>query len=299
MMKPNFMILGAAKCGTTSLYHYLRQHPQVYMSEPKEPRFFEMEYAKGMDFYWHTYFGGWAGEPAIGEASPRNLFLPYVPPRIKRELPGAKLIAMFRNPVDRAFSAWWMRYSLGVEKLTFREAVQANLEQIASGFTFAGEDGERLWREAIHWGGTRPHVKYRWYLDMGYYALQLRRYLELFPDTQFKVLFFHDLRKAPHPVIQEVWDFVGVDPDFPLADTTPQMVGIPKAGLPLLRMAQATGTQRLIPKRLRTWVAMVLSKHSHRPTIEPSMRDWLVAHYAQHNRDLERIVGRDLSFWDR
>jgi hypothetical protein len=74
---PTFLLLGAAKCGTTSLAYYLSQHPDVCFSDPKEPIFFEAEYEKGLDHYWQKYFQAWSGERAIGEGRPWNLYLPF------------------------------------------------------------------------------------------------------------------------------------------------------------------------------------------------------------------------------
>ena len=298
-MKPNFLILGAAKCGTTSLYYYLKQHPQICMAEPKEPRFFEMEYAQGMDFYWQTYFASvWDGEPAIGEAAPRNLYLPYVGPRIKTEIPDAKLIVILRNPIERAFSHWWMTYSTGVEKLSFDAAMVANWQQLRDGVNFEGEAGESLWREAIHWGGSYRTVKYRWYLDMGYYAQQLERYLELFPSTQVKILFNDDLRKRTQDVLEDVYAFLGVDTGF-TADTTPQMVGLPQNALPLLRLAQLTRIQHLVPQSLRAKILALFRHQSRKQRLNSVTRVWLIEHYAPHNRALERLTGRDLVHWDK
>jgi hypothetical protein len=102
--RPNFFILGSAKCGSTTLYEHLGQHPDVFFSTPKEPIFFEAEYEKGFDYYWDTYFAAWDGQAAIGEARHRNLFLPYVAPRVHAACPDARLIVIVRNPVDRAYS---------------------------------------------------------------------------------------------------------------------------------------------------------------------------------------------------
>jgi hypothetical protein len=298
-MKPNLLILGAAKCGTTSLYYYLKQHSQICMAEPKEPRFFEMEYAQGMDFYWQTYFASvWNGEPAIGEAAPRNLYLPYVGSRIKAEIPDAKLIVILRNPIERAFSHWWMTYSTGVEKLSFDAAMVANWQQLRDGINFEGDAGEALWRKAIHWGGSYRTVKYRWYLDMGYYAQQLERYLELFSSAQVKILFNKDLRKRTQAVLDEVYTFLGVDTGF-TADTTPQMVGLPQNVLPLLRLAQLTRAEHLVPKSLRMKILSLFSRHSSKQQINPVTRVWLIEHYAPHNRALERLTGRDLAHWSK
>ncbi len=294
--KPNFFLLGAAKSGTTSLYYYLAQHPQVCISEPKEPRFFEKEYAQGMEFYWQTYFKNWRDEPFIGDACPRNLFLPYVPARIKAQCPEAKLLVLLRNPVDRAFSAWWMRYSLGVEKLPFEQAIQANLEQQRSGFTLAGADGEELWCKAMHWGGAYPYVKYRWYLEEGYYAQQLLHYLALFSREQLKVVFLAELKDALG-LTNRVLSFLGATP-LAAVDATPQMVGTPKAGLPLLRIMQKTRIQSLIPQGIRDGGARLLTRYSKKPDMSPAMRLWLMEHYRPYNQQLELLLGKDLSHWN-
>lgn len=297
-MKPNFMLLGAAKCGTTSLYHVLRQHPQIYLSEPKEPRFFELEYAEGMDYYWTKYFGGWDGEPVVGDASPRNLFLPYIPSRIRAELPEAKLLVILRDPVQRAFSAWWMGHSLGVEPLSFAAAIQANWEQIQSGFSFDGPEGEARWSMARHWGGAYRTVRFRWYLDMGYYAEQLERYFSFFPQEQLMVIFLRDFSSQPDVLLPELWDFLGVpEMDFSQIDLSPKMVATPQFGVSLLRIAQALNIQRLIPKHVRLFLAKALGKLGRKPTMGSETREWLVDHYRPHNRELEQLLDVELSSW--
>ncbi len=295
--KPNFFLLGAAKSGTTSLCYYLGQHPQVCISEPKEPYFFEEEYGQGMDFYWRTYFKHWRGEALIGDACPRHLFLPYVPLRIKAQCPDARLLVLLRNPVDRAFSAWWMRYSLGVEKLSFEQAIQANVEQQRAGFTLAGADGEELWCSARHWGGDYSHVKYRWYLEEGYYAQHLLRYLALFSQKQMKVVFMSELKDALG-LTNRVLAFLGATP-LASVDATPQMVGTPKAGLPLLRIMQKTRIQHLIPQRVRDGGALLLNRYSQKPDMSPALRMWLIEHYRPYNQQLELLLGKDLAHWNR
>jgi len=298
-VRPTFLIVGAPKSGTTSLYHYLNQHPQVCMSRPKETRFFELEYHRGMRFYSQTYFKDCQGQAAIGEASPSYLYLPYVPARIKQQLPDAKLVAILRNPVDRAFSHWWMTFSMGAEKLSFEAAIKANLEQLRSGFSFDGADGEQLWRESIYWGQTQRTVRRRWYLDMGHYAKQLERYLALFPRSQMKVLLFSDLLQSPSALTSELAGFLGVSPEFELTDRAPRMAATPAIGLPLVRLARVTGTQQLIPKSIRSWLGQLLRRFSRKPSMTPSVRDWLVEYYYAYNRELESILFRDLSHWDR
>src|SRR5580704_17949873 len=123
MTLPNFFIIGAARSGTTALYEYLRQHPQIYMSPIKEPNYFAF-YGQGIHYRgprdqelvrssyvpslkaYEAQFSGVAKEIAVGEASPWYLYLPEAPERIRRKVPDAKLAAILRNPVDRAFSAF-------------------------------------------------------------------------------------------------------------------------------------------------------------------------------------------------
>src|SRR3972149_6925354 len=147
--RPNFLVLGAAKAGTTSLCHYLAQHPDVFIPEVKEPIFFDAEYERGLDYYWKKYFSRWSGQPAVGEGRVFNLYLPFVPPRIRESIPGAKLIAVLRNPVERAYSHWWHRFSYRDEILPFHEAIRENLSRIARGILFEGGNGARLWRDGL------------------------------------------------------------------------------------------------------------------------------------------------------
>lgn len=104
-MLPNFLIVGAARAGTTSLYYYLKQHPDVFMSPKKEIDFFDVDknFEKGLDWY-ERYFEGYTGQKAIGEASPLYMYLEKVPKRIAKVIPDVKLIFILRNPVDRAYS---------------------------------------------------------------------------------------------------------------------------------------------------------------------------------------------------
>src|SRR5947209_2632070 len=120
---PTFLIIGAMKSGTTALYHALRQHPDIWMSPEKEPHFFafedqEIPYAGPRDRYilesmtvrdiaaYRRLFEPGAAKAAAGEASVMYLYLPHVPPRVKERVPTARLIALLRNPVDRAYSSY-------------------------------------------------------------------------------------------------------------------------------------------------------------------------------------------------
>ncbi len=295
--KPNFLILGVAKAGTTSLYYYLNQHPDVYMSEPKEPFFFEAEYGKGIEYYWRKYFAGWRGEKAIGEARHRNLYLPYVAPRIKESIPNAKLIVVLRNPIDRAYSHWWHWYSRNEEPPSFEDAIYEDLKRIEQGIAFEGEEGARLWSRNLD--PKTGKNEFRTYIDSGYYAQQIKRYLTLFPESHIKVIFLEDLQRDPQSVTSEVWKFIGVDPNYILKDPTPQNVSNTKAIELAKTVARLTKFHKIIPRQGRRKILMQLTNIGRRPEMNRITRLWLIGHYYQHNRDLEKLVGRDLSHWDR
>ena len=300
--RPNFFILGASKSGTTSLYEYLRQHPDVYCSEPKEPIFFEAEYEKGLEFSWNKYFSGWNGESAIGDARVFNLFLPYVPPRIREVRPEARLIAILRDPVERAFSHWWHRYSRGVEELPFAEAIRENRASIDAGLDFAGEAGERRWRRGLYRNSIT--TRYRLYLDLGLYAEQLERYFELFPCSQIRIVLYDDLAKDPAGVTRDLWSFLGVEPTAPLADASARneqrrrltTVG----GYRLELLADAARLRHVTPRFLRPHLRkLVRERQADRPPLEQDVRQALTAYFEAPIRRLEDLVGRDLSAWGK
>lgn len=302
MNKPNFLVLGAAKAGTSSLCHYLGQNPEVFIPEVKEPIFFDAEYHKGLDYYWHRYFAGWSGEPAVGEGRVFNLCLPFVPSRIKESLPEAKLIAVLRHPVDRAYSHWWHRFSYRDEDLPFGEAIQKNFERIANGILFEGDEGARVWQEGL----VHPHAMattYRLYLDVGLYAQHIRRYRDLFSPTQLKVLFYEDLRSDPQALVRDIWEFLGVRTDVELLDIDPQ-----NTARTTRRSWLESQMGKILPgrdllgitpkpfKRPASW--LFREKSAVQPPMDPNMRQALIDYYRQANRELEPLVGRDLSAWN-
>lgn len=111
----NFLIVGAMRCGTTFLAHCLGAHPDIYIPRAKEIHYFDVHFEKGPEWYKRK-FSGAKKEHAVGEATQSYMYLDYVPPRIASLLPDARLIAILRNPVDRAYSHYWFHRALGVEK---------------------------------------------------------------------------------------------------------------------------------------------------------------------------------------
>jgi hypothetical protein len=296
---PSFLLLGAAKCGTTSLAHYLSQHPDVFFSEPKEPIFFEAEYEKGLAHYWQTYFRAWRGERAVGEGRVWNLYLPFVAPRIREALPDARLIALLRDPVERVHSHWWHRYSRGQEPLGFAAALAADRARIERGEGFAGQEGARCWRAGLY--RESPSTGHRVLLDLGFYAEQIERYRALFPAARLEVVFHEDLAADQPGVMRRLFGFLGVDPSVTVTDASPQNVRAERVRSPTARRAlfaaRALGLRRLVPRRLRGLQHALLERPEQRPALDPGLRRELVAYYEPHNARLERLLGRDLSSW--
>lgn len=285
---PNFFILGAAKCGTTSLHAYLNQHPDICMSEPKEPFFFEAEFEEGLDFYWEKYFSHYNGEKLIGDARPRNLYLPFVSDRILSVNPDAKFILTLRNPIDRAHSQWWSGYRRQKDKLSFEDAVKTDCDMIESGVRINTPEDYEKYFDTSHKGRPRalpePIGFFRWYIDRSYYAEHLERYFKVFPRENFKIFLFEDLVSNPQAVVKEACEFLGLDPapseDFDYSAHNEAKV-----------MKWKFILRRFFKKPFGG-----LSS-STKPKIEPSCRKWLAEHFRPHNKRLEEIIGRNLDHW--
>lgn len=300
--KPNFFILGAAKSGTTSLYYLLEKLPQVHLSTPKEPYFFVDEYERGPDYYWRScYADGWQGQTLVGEAQTAHLFLPYVPQRIQQTVPDARLIVILRNPVDRAFSHWWMRRCHGREKLSFDQALRENHDNITAGLTIESLDAEQLWRSHME---PRPDLagvrrcSLPVYLEAGYYAVQLERYLKYFHRSQICVLFLEDLKLAPLDTTARLFEFLGLDPKEIKAPPARENVALTNFSRPLFKLSHQLRLQSILPRQFLAFARTTLSKVGRRPAMSRETRAWLLGHYEPHNRRLEALLECDLNSWN-
>lgn len=298
---PNFFIIGAAKSGTTALRHYMGQDPRVYFSEPKEPWFFQLEYERGLDWYWSTYFSGWDGEPVVGESA--NKLLPgYVAARVHESAPGARLIALLRAPVERAYSHWWMYVSRGIETLSFEDAVRDNLRRLERGESMDGVDAEAKLREYVE-GVRRGRIPFRIYLDYGYYADHLARYMALFPREQLRVVDFDLLRADPARVTREALGFAGLQPGERDADFSPQNTARETRQMrvfhDVLALAQRTGASRLVPRAAKNGLRRLLARKSEIPQLDPRISAWLADHYRPHDLRLSELLGDACPAWAR
>jgi hypothetical protein len=299
---PSFLVVGAAKAGTTALYEYLRRHPQVHMSPIKETNFFALEGQRlafsgpGDDATinrfsitsradYEAQFEGAAPGVAIGEASPLYLYSPHAPQRIWRELPGVKLVVVLRHPVDRAYSAFLHLRRDGREPLgSFGRALAAEEARVRAGW-------EHIWH----------------YRRMGYYAEQLGRYFSLFDRRQIRVYLYEDLQADPVAVLTDLFGFLGIESGVAVPD--PKLR--PNASLvPRSRRLHALLTRpHALPRPLRPLVplglraglgragARLAAWNLTRPPLAPRLRGQLTERYREDIRRLGALLDADLSHW--
>jgi len=206
---PDFIIIGAQRCGTTSLYKYLIEHPCVAPAFRKEVHFFDANFGRGLDWY-RAHF------PSVpykycakqirghniltGEASPYYIFHPHAPKRVREIVPRVKLIALLRNPVDRADSHYHLRVRDGTETLSFEDALERELEMV-------NRERERITQDENY--HSLAHQRYS-YLSRGIYADQLEVWASLFPREQILVLRSEDFYADPPTALRNVLKFLNL-----------------------------------------------------------------------------------------
>ena len=205
-MTPAFIVIGAQKSGTTFVYRNLVAQPGVLPAYKKEIHFFDRRYGKGMAWY-RAHFprlpagtgSSGAGQPITGESSPYYLFHPAVPERVRAALPEVRLIAVLRNPVDRAYSHFQHERRRGVETRVFAEALELEAARLA------GEEARILGDPAYD---SHAHRKLS-YFARGIYVDQLARWFERFPAERILVLKSEALYADPGSTLERVMGFLG------------------------------------------------------------------------------------------
>lgn len=296
-MLPNFLIIGAAKAGTTSLNAYLQQHPQVFMTPTKETYYFTTEgtppnyqgpheHANQHAIFrledYQAQFEQAGNALALGEACPAYLYDDAAPSRIHALLPSIKLVAVLRQPADRAHSGY-MHMVRGQHE-TARDFANA-LDQ----------EDQRI---EAYWG-------YMWhYRRVGCYLEQLKRYHALFPATQIRTYLHEDLEANPSAVTKDIFAFLGVDDKFE-PETSLRYNATGTARSTLLRdliMKQSKVKslyKRLVPNRkLRNKLAAPLYRHAFKKErLDPELRTKLTAGYRDEILELGDFIDRDLTAW--
>jgi hypothetical protein len=283
---PNFFIVGAPKAGTTSLYSYLARHPQVFMPAMKEPQYFAqihptaefehlVEAIPDRSRYLRLYRKA-RGYHAIGDASPSYLWHPEVPGRIKRTVPEARIIIALRDPIERAHSHYLADFREGAENLPFHEALCNDLARSRKGLGVS-------------------HM----YVELGQYAAQVTRYLEVFGPDRVHLLLFEDLKSSGRHALDGICRFLGLDAApvsridaarvhngfaAPRWEWTRRLAG--------RRWARHLG-QSVVPRVFGLFIfERIFNRPAAKPAIDPRARDLMLPIYEPDVRRLESLLGR-------
>jgi hypothetical protein len=294
MVMPNFLIIGAGKCGTSSLYAYLKQHPEIYMSPVKEPNFFahdagrlnqngparrKMFIAKSLDEYLKLYENV-SNHKAIGEASPSNWGTYET---IHQYMPEGRFIAILRQPVDRGYAKFLHRRRDGYEPV--------------SDFLTAYKESES--RRAQNWAGAFC------YRDT--YVATVEKWLSLFSSNQIRFYLTDDLRTDPLPMLQDIFRFLEVEDEFVPDTSERHNKGYAVRSSPVERLIKTHGgpgsigkaTRKFLPIGVRRRLFTRLANWNHVPIqpLDPDLRRQLTSDIAADILKLQNLIGRDLSHW--
>lgn len=256
---PDYLVIGEARCGTTSFYKWLIRHPAVGPVLTKEVQYFSDEYDRGLSWY-RGHFPTIAYAKLVerrqgtrmvtGEASPYYLFHPLARDRILDTLPDVKLIVILRDPVKRAFSLWQQQVDLGVEPLSFADAIAAEPDRLAG-------ERDKMVADPHYFSRNYKHYSY---LARGHYADSLERWFDVLPRERFMIVRAEDMFADPDTTMQQAHRFLGLPPRH--GDAYPHL----NAG--------------------------------SSSSIDPEVAERLREFYREPNQRLATLLGRDLD-WDR
>lgn len=275
MNKPNFLVIGAQKSGTTSLCSLLGQHFEIFMSERKEPHFFAKDalYARGWDWY-ASLFEDAADAKAIGEGSTGYTLhteFPSAPTRIARDLPQAKLLYIVRDPLERMESAWMQRKGDGRPVWSLGKTLRRYHSMV---------DGSRYWK-------------------------QLSYYRQYYPDDQILILFFEDFKKNPSAVLRSCFEFLGVDPNVRIQglerveNASHGKLAASSLSVWARHHPRIRQFGRLFPTSWRQAVRNFGRREiSQRPKWDAATLEWVLYEVASDTAKFLRFAGKPGDFWD-
>jgi len=293
--KIDFLIIGAQKSGTTTLYDWLGQHPDIFLPETKEVLYFAYDdfYRQG-EKYLDVFYKKYSAQKVAGGAYVHLMYFPHVVQRIFNYNPHMKIIAVIRNPIDRAYSAYWFARSNGWESCnTFEDALDREKERIHGSYTERAE---------------------LTYLGHGKYAEQLQYFFDAFGSEKMMVVFTEDLRFHPGEVFDQVLKFLGLSSIGNSFDLSQDSNRSNAARLPALQKFLLSKEawyknlgRRWLPASLRMWIRtrftekiISLNRRPFEyPPMKPDTRKMLVDYYKPQNEKLEKLIGAYPVSWDQ
>jgi len=289
MNKPNFINVGTQKAGTTTIHAILKQHSDVFLPKEKELHFFDYpeNYKKGIDWYLN-FFKKSDNQKIIGEVSNGYLYNKEAPYRILKDLgKDVKLMFIFRNPADRAFSQYKMRLGRELENQPFKKVIENDLLKIEN---------------SIEYKVTEHYIK------RGFYDEQLKRYLEIFDrKNMLFILFENDFLQNRQKTFEKIYNFLGIKDE----KLSINIKNTPGGALKSKKTDKILNTsnpinkfaKKLIPnKKTRTNIKYFFTKLNQKPTADKSelekMKPFLITEiYKESILNLEKLIDRDLSSW--
>ncbi len=276
-MLPTFTVIGAMKAGTTSLYHYLNAHPEIVMSKTKEVNFFSSAEKYGMGI--ESYEAEFVGEgKACGEGSvnySKYPLFPHVPERMHKVLPGAKLIYIVRDPIERLRSQYLHRWYDGLAEASMEHAL-------------AKREKNRLVLNE-----EEPCIQF------SRYHMQIEQYLRYYPVEQILITTTEELKRDPRKTMQCVFDFVGVDSAFYSEDFT--VVHNYTSGKGMRRFLSRLGlkniVKRLVPPRLLNVHRRMTDEKTVKPSFSSELRESLVNYFRSDVEKLRSLTGQRFPDW--
>jgi hypothetical protein len=294
MRKPDFFLVGAPKCGTTAMYEFLSQHPEIYLPAKKEIHFFGTDlysphYSRDLGAYLEL-FAGATNEKRVGEASVWYLYSRLASSEIKTFNSAANIIIMLRNPIDMAYSLHGHRLYINSEDIEdFGEALEAESDR---------KQGLRL--------PANPYpVAGLFYREVGRYSEQVKRYLDDF-GKQVKIILYDDFKADPDGTCQDLFSFLGVQSPFPVEisvvnaskrirnRTLAALIDPPPA---IVRKVGRVFTSSERRQQLFKTVRELNTEHAPRRPLSPGLSKQLKAEFAPDVERLSELIGRDLSHW--
>lgn len=289
-VKPNFLVVGAARAGTTSLYYWLKQHPEVFMPDVKEPSYFVHDYGVSDWALYLSLFEPGRGKKARGEASAAYLYCKESPAWIKSILGNIKIIIILRNPVQRAFSLYvWMVKEGYEDARTFEDALSREPKRMQS-YEFQ-ENCPQFFPDYL-------------YYTTGLYFQQIKRYYDIFGENNVRVYLFDDLVNDPRALIRDIYDFLGVDSSF-VPNLKAYNPGIkPRSVLFqywLRTKARHSLILRFLPSayswRIQTMLMRLNLRIGTRPKMNLATLRTLQERYGPNIINLMQLLDRDVSHW--
>jgi hypothetical protein len=297
MTLPNFLVIGASRSGTTSLHHYLGQHSDIFMCPRKSPNFFVAEdplplregpVARQMAGQWicsregyEALFSAARHETAVGEVSPVYLQSRAAPGRILETCPEARLVAILRDPAERAWAHYMGRKRDGLEaRESFEDIIEAELEE-----------------------GLPEQVAFGSYLGCSRYGHFLARYLDLFPRRQVEVFLFDELCSSPRNLMSRLFSFLGVDPSQSATISisrhhrTGVIRGPVRRGIWTRSVALRTTLRPLLSEGIRRLAAPLFLSNLDKPELDPELRARINRALASDIELCQRLTSLDLAGW--